>query len=788
MRPILGAPSAEALTRYDLAVAAVFGLGGGAAVVGLHDRPPVVPSVLLALLCASTVAWRRTLPVPAFVTAIGALVAYQLVSNDPNMAFEPYAVALAAYMAGRRSSPRPARLVLLALSGLVLYLVLALHPRTNPVSSIVGVWVLTVVAALALGQVVARQQRLRVALAVVTARLRAEQEARAARLAAEERNRVARELHDVTAHSVSVMVIQAGAARLLAPIDVDRARRALHVVIDIGREAMDDLRRTVGVLHRSEDDLVEVLPDSRGIETLAERARDAGLEVTLGLTGDVRSLAPGVRFVVYRVVQEALTNAAKHGGPGPVAVAITSSSEEVVVSVTNPLRGTTAGDGGGDSGPAVPGSGHGLTGMRERVAVLGGDFSAGPEGAVFFVRTWMPAADEVAGMFEPSLPSPLEERRGGVAVWWRRPRLVDAGFVGLSVLILEVSAATGGHVDGPLWLSLLAVGAATVALWWRQEHPVAVALWITCIALLLHNGLTSRNYGTLVGVYLLGVTLYSVGAWASRASWAVGFLVFWEVGAALTGLVDHASMAGIFGPAVMGVVAWCAGRTVRHERLLSGQLRLASNHLREEEADHGRLAVVAERSRLARELHGSVARQVSAMVVQAEVAERLLGFDPRHLDGAIEAVETSGRAALAQMRTTLGVLRAPEDRRPLAPQPGIGLAHALVRKARADGREIRLHVDGVPHPLPPALDLIAYRLLEEAIEGQGAGAVDVRLRFVGDALELTVETPERRAWPSATMRQRVELCEGRLNVCEPEGPGGRTRLAVTLPVVVEGVA
>ena len=293
-------------------------------------------------------------PVPAFVTTIAALVAYQLVSNDPNMAFEPYVVALAAYMAGRRSPPRPARLVLLALSGLVVYLVLALHPHTNPVSSIVGVWVLTVVAALALGQVIARQQRLRAALAAVTARLRVEQEARAARLAAEERNRVARELHDVTAHSVSVMVIQAGAARLLAPIDIDRARRALHVVVGIGREAMDDLRRVVGVLHRGEDDLVDALPDSRGIETLAERARDAGLDVTLCLTGDLRSVAPGVRFVVYRVVQEALTNAAKHGGPGPVAVAITSNSEKVVLSVTNPLRGTTAGDGGVHSGLAVP--------------------------------------------------------------------------------------------------------------------------------------------------------------------------------------------------------------------------------------------------------------------------------------------------------------------------------------------------------------------------------------------------------------------------------------------------
>ena len=550
---------------------------------------------------------------------------------------------------------------------------------------------------------------------------------------------------------------------------------------------MDDLRRIVGVLHRGKDDLVDTLPDSRGIETLVERARDAGLDVALDLAGDVRALAPGVRFVVYRVVQESLTNAAKHGGTGPVELTVTSSSEEVAVSVTNPLPGTTSGEGGVCSALAVRGSGHGLIGMRERVSLLGGDLSAGPEGVAFVVRTWMPAGGEVVRMLEPRPPppSPSEKREAAAMPWWRRSPPVDAAFIGLSLLALELSAATSGHVDGPIWLSLLAVGAATIALWWRRRHPIAVALWITCIALLLHSGLTSRNYATIVGVYLLAVTLYSVGAWAASA---VGFLIFWEVGAALTGLVAHASMAGIFGPALLGAAAWCAGRTLRHERLLAGQLRIASHQLRDEEAAHGRLVVVAERYRMARELHGSVARQVSAMVVQAEVAERLLDFDSAHLDEAIEAVEASGRSALAQMRTTLGVLRAPEDRRPLAPQPGIGLAHTLVHNARVDGRDVRLLVEGAPYPLPPALDLIAYRLLEEAIEGRSAGAIDVRLRFAVDALELTVDTPGRRAWPSATMRERVDLCEGLLEVREPGGRNGRTHLNVKLPVDLEGVA
>jgi signal transduction histidine kinase len=213
-------------------------------------------------------------------------------------------------------------------------------------------------------------------------------EAAAARAVADERRRIAREMHDVVAHSVSTMVIQAGGARRILARDPGRAIEAAVLIERTGREALQEMRHLLGVLHAGED-LAELAPQPTlgGLDALVERSAAAGLPVRLRIEGERRELPSGLDLAAYRVVQEALTNALKHGG-GSADVLIRFGDDE--------LRLEIADTGGGASrAPGVEGGGHGLLGMRERVRVFGGELHAGPRpGGGFLVAARLPLQDE----------------------------------------------------------------------------------------------------------------------------------------------------------------------------------------------------------------------------------------------------------------------------------------------------------------------------------------------------------------------------------------------------------
>jgi signal transduction histidine kinase len=213
-------------------------------------------------------------------------------------------------------------------------------------------------------------------------------EERADRLAREqetavagERARIARELHDVVAHSVSVMTVQAGAARLLLEEDPGRAREPLVSVEETGREALAEMRRLLGILRADEQPAaLAPQPGVADISALVEQLRAAGLPVDLVIGGDPRALPPGIDLAAYRVVQEALTNALKHAGAARAEVSIRYRPAALEVSVVN--DGHLATNGGG---------GHGLLGMRERVTLYGGELQAGPRpGGGYAVRATLP--------------------------------------------------------------------------------------------------------------------------------------------------------------------------------------------------------------------------------------------------------------------------------------------------------------------------------------------------------------------------------------------------------------
>jgi signal transduction histidine kinase len=199
---------------------------------------------------------------------------------------------------------------------------------------------------------------------------------------AAERARIARELHDVIAHSVSVMTVQAGAAEEMLKHDPARALAPVRAVQETGREALAEMKRLVGVLKDadSEDDDRAPQPRLADLEELAEKLRDAGQRVELRIEGRPREMPLGVELSAYRVVQEALTNTLKHASGAPAMVTIRYGDDELTIDVSDEGRVFRSSDGG-----------HGLAGMRERVGIFGGTLDAGPrETGGFTVHAVLP--------------------------------------------------------------------------------------------------------------------------------------------------------------------------------------------------------------------------------------------------------------------------------------------------------------------------------------------------------------------------------------------------------------
>ena len=212
--------------------------------------------------------------------------------------------------------------------------------------------------------------------------LEAEEVAR--RAVEDERSRITRELHDVLAHSVSVMTVQASAVRRLLKPEQEREREALMTVEETGRQALAEMRRLLGIM-RTETEPPALAPQP-GIGTLpelVEQVRQSGLPVELTVEGTPVKLPAGVDLSAYRIVQEALTNTLKHAGPAHAWVAVRYAGEDVEIEVANDGNSDNPGDG----------SGHGLVGMRERVALCGGELESGPRpGGGFKISARLPVA------------------------------------------------------------------------------------------------------------------------------------------------------------------------------------------------------------------------------------------------------------------------------------------------------------------------------------------------------------------------------------------------------------
>jgi signal transduction histidine kinase len=321
---------------------------------------------------AVPVALRRVAPWPAVGAAVATLAVPVLLRQAP--ATQGLTFIVLTYTMAAHQRLRPA-----ALAALLLWVPVVLANLAAPLKGVLDMGpaylvlnnLLTASVAYAVGRAVqARRQstrmlRERARIAEATQRSLAEQ------AVADERRRIARELHDVVAHQVSVMGVLATGARRVLRRDPDAADEAMATVEETGRATLRELRRLLDVLRTDAEPAAELAPQPglTGIEALVEQVREAGLPVTLRVDGTPGPLEEGVALTVYRIVQEALTNALKHAGRATALVRLTVADGFLAVEVTDTGRGPA---------PVTDRIGHGLVGMRERVALYGGILRTGP--------------------------------------------------------------------------------------------------------------------------------------------------------------------------------------------------------------------------------------------------------------------------------------------------------------------------------------------------------------------------------------------------------------------------
>lgn len=366
-------------TRADLLLAVGV---TGVSLADIHSGTTTDPLVawLIAVPALLSLIWRRHRPV-AVVLAVCLLDLY-LAANTagdypPQLMF--FGLLLAIYSAGAHTAGRAA----LVAGGASLALVMAAHYVTPDGDAGDFLPQLVWGAPWLAGRMVRRQTLAAAAAATQAADVlhRRDEELREARV--RERDRIARELHDVVAHAVSLMVVQSGAERLRLGEQESQTRAVLEAIETSGRQALTDLRRMLGLLREGgqDEDALAPQPQLSDLPALVERVRAAGLPVELELSDC--PVTPAVGLTAYRIVQEALTNVLKHAGPVPTSVCVRIEGDVLHVDVSSPLPGRV---------PEQRDGGRGLLGMAERVTLHGGCVLAGPRGDRWRVQVELPGA------------------------------------------------------------------------------------------------------------------------------------------------------------------------------------------------------------------------------------------------------------------------------------------------------------------------------------------------------------------------------------------------------------
>ena len=364
---------------------------------------PSVGALLLVALASVVLIWRNRWPIAVLSVSTAAVIGYTLLGYVNGAAL--LAPAAAVYALASNVSVRKA----LAASAMTLAVLLAATSASNPFGTATGgtVVVLPVlIAAVCLGGIAVANRRAFVA----SIQARAEDEARLR--IDEERLRIARELHDVVAHTMSTINVQASAAAMVLTERPEAAAESLQAIRAASKNGLRELRAILNVLRQADDaEPTAPAPGLAQVDALIAGANQAGLPTTLTVTGEAGVLPGGVDLAAYRIIQESLTNAIQHAGPATATVLLTYCAAELRIEVADTGRGVPivsaryVSYGHGPVHSWQPGSGHGLVGMRERATAAGGTLQAGPApGGGFTVVATLPfgRTDEPADPVQPA--------------------------------------------------------------------------------------------------------------------------------------------------------------------------------------------------------------------------------------------------------------------------------------------------------------------------------------------------------------------------------------------------
>ncbi|MGH3012709.1 MAG: sensor histidine kinase [Gaiellaceae bacterium] len=329
------------------------------------------------LVLTLSLAWRRRAPLVVLGVAIATSVVANVVGVLDEATTPAIALVIAVYSVGAHTSGLRAAVGGLGAAALIAVNVaeqFSLGDLLFIATFLGGAWVA--------GRAMRYRREREHVLELLTVDLEREREEKARAAVAEERVRIARELHDIVAHAISVIVLQARGGRRSLATDPGETREALDMIEATGSEALAEMRRLLGMLRRDDEEIsLAPQPSLRYLDALAAQVREAGLPVYLSVEGEPTELPPGVDLSAYRIVQEALTNALKHAGPATARVVVRYRENDLELEIADTGAGASASDG----------EGHGLAGMRERVSFYGGKIETGPRnGGGFAVRARLP--------------------------------------------------------------------------------------------------------------------------------------------------------------------------------------------------------------------------------------------------------------------------------------------------------------------------------------------------------------------------------------------------------------
>lgn len=661
------------LAVIDVVIAVALTVGALDEINNLHFRGEVPLAAFACMFWTGAVALRRFAPRVAMVLVVTSIATYESGTQDRTGAFVAAALVLVAYIFGRSvlENDRLVHGVLILAYALAAFEIVAIFWHKSSPTGIVGTWLTDVVAPTVVGVMVERRDQVNRQLSAVVEQLCEEQRIRGERAVAEERNRVARELHDVVVHHLSVMAIQAAAARTVAH-RVDAATSALRTVTESGREALTELRRITGVLRRNDVQWAGHPPRLDQLDMLVARTRAAGVMAELKIVGDLHVVPLGIDLAAYRIIQEALTNVVKHAATTSASVSLTINRDTLNLSVIN--------DGVDDtkSRLRLPPSGQGLVGMRERVDLYCGHLQAGPRpNGGYQVRATIPF-----GAPNPSTPQRVDTAVAKTPThrmdWGAIRQHSDVLLAGAWLVALEFEAFTSTYRRGPLALNVFVVGAMAIAGRWRRRAPLLFLAAVGALALLLDGGLDTLQSATTTGTYLVVVPLYTMAVWEDSRRAVVG-LVVWESYVIGFGSIMHAS-GGATGAGMMGGIIWVAGRIWRNYRQLHNELITTINRLESESSEKEQLVIANQRALIAKDLDHLVVHHVIEMIIQAQAAQS--DRTPETIRSKANVIEDTGRQALAQMRDILGVLRVHGMPPDLVPWPNRASATASDRAFR----------------------------------------------------------------------------------------------------------